>query len=265
MSHDGYLLDNRDVEAGARFAAMSELFDDRTFEHIERLGLGPGWRCWEVGAGGTSIVRRLADRVGPAGRVVATDIDLTWMQRLATSVIEVRRHDVATDEPPEGPFDLVHARLVLMHLPARDVALRHMIAALRPGGRLLVEDADPALQPLACIDVAGPQAELANRVRATFRTLMAGRIADLAYGRKLPRLLREAGLTGVCADAYFPLAFPACTALESATVRLLRDELAATGLVTSAEIEQHLRNVASGTLDIVTAPMISAWGSAPPR
>ncbi|HEY0530993.1 MAG TPA: class I SAM-dependent methyltransferase [Actinoplanes sp.] len=48
---------------------------------------------------------------------------------------EVRRHDVAADPPPEpGTFDLVHARLVLVHVPDRARALATMAAALRPGG-----------------------------------------------------------------------------------------------------------------------------------
>lgn len=53
---DGYLLDNQQSEAGRRFDALSTLFDPTTFRHIEDLGIGPGWRCWEVGAGGTSVI-----------------------------------------------------------------------------------------------------------------------------------------------------------------------------------------------------------------
>lgn len=138
-----------------------------------------------------------------------------------------------------------------------------MIKALRPGGRLLLEDADPALQPLLCPDEHGPAEELANRLRHGFRRLLADRGADLSYGRRLPRLLREAGLHRVEADAYFPVTSPACTALESATVRQIRARLVAAGLATDEEIDQHLANVASGTMDLTTAPMISAWGTKP--
>lgn len=69
--------------------------------------------------------------------------------------VELRRHDVAADESPHGPFDLVHARLVLVHVADRERALRVMTDALRPGGWLLLEDADPALQPLICPDESG--------------------------------------------------------------------------------------------------------------
>ncbi|MFD8328442.1 methyltransferase domain-containing protein [Streptomyces lydicus] len=197
---EGYLLDNRQTEAGERFDALAELFD-------------------------------------PV--------------------------NVAADPPPAGGFDLVHARLVLVHVSDRAEALRRMVRALRPGGRLLLEDADPGLQPLLCPDESGPAQRLANRLRSGFRQLMAERGADLAYGRTLPRLLREAGLADVRADAYFPITSPACTVLESATVRQIRGRLVAAGLATDEEIERHLANVASGTLDLTTAPMVSAWGRRP--
>lgn len=257
---DGYLLDNRQNEAGQRFDAFATLFDPTTFRHLTDLGLGPGQRCWEVGAGGTSVVSWLAKRVGPTGKVVATDIDTSLLLPAARPPVEVRVHDVGAQEPPGEGFDLVHARLVLVHVPDRDRALRSMIQALRPGGRLLIEDADPALQPLICPDEYGPEQRLANRLRKGFRRLLAERSADLSYGRRLPRLLREAGLRDVQADACFPLTSPACAALESATVRQIRDRLVAAGLATDEDIDQHLANVAAGGMDLATAPMISAWG-----
>lgn len=92
---------------------------------------------------------------------------------------------------------------------------------------------------------------------------MAQRGADLAFGRTLPRLLRAAGLADVRADAYFPITSPACTALETATVEQVRQRLVAAGLAGDVEIDEHLANVASGELDLITAPMISAWGCKP--
>lgn len=89
----------------------------------------------------------LAEQVGPSGRVVASDIDTSWMPADGVA-FEVLRHDIGIDGPPAGGFDLVHARLLLTHVPARAAALATMVRALRPGGWLLLEDADPALQPL---------------------------------------------------------------------------------------------------------------------
>ena len=265
MSDDeGYLLANENTEAGNRFAAFADLFDPVTFRHLDGVGLTAGWRCWEVGAGGDSVPVGLSRRVGPTGRVLATDIDTTWLTaQSASRGFEVRRHDVAVDPPPDGPFDLVHARLVLVHLPRRAQALAAMRSVLRPGGWLVVEDADPALQPLTCPDEWGPAQELANRLRRGFRTLMASRGADLDFGRTVPRLLRDAGLDRVESDGYFPLASAACTALEAATVRLIAPQLLDAGLATEEEIAVHLRNVATGTMDLATAPLISAWGQVP--
>jgi SAM-dependent methyltransferase len=257
---EGYLLDNQQAEAGQRFDALAELLDPVTFRHLRTVGVGTGWRCWEVGAGGPSVPAWLSGQVGPAGRVVATDIDTAWMPPEAG--YEVRRHDVGTEPAPDGPFDLVHARLVLVHVPHRAAALAAMIGALRPGGWLVVEDADPALQPLLSPDEHGPAEQLANRLRRGFRTLLADRGADLAFGRTLPRLFRDAGLLDVRADAFFPVASPACTALEDATVRQIRDRLVTAGIATGTEIDQHLANVATGRMDLATAPLISTWGRA---
>src|SRR4051812_32205753 len=98
---------------------------------MDALGIAPGWRCWEIGAGGPQVPDGLAARVGSAGRVVATDREIRWLADTCGPGVDVVRHDVVGDEPPTGEFDLVHARLMLMHVPERDEALRRMISALR--------------------------------------------------------------------------------------------------------------------------------------
>lgn len=250
----------RQAETGRPAEAVAALFDPTTCRHLEQLGAGPGWRCWEVGAGGTSVVSWLAKRVGPTGRVVATDVDTSWQTSPARPPVQILVHDVAADEPPGDAFDLVHARLVLLRLPDRERALRSMVQSLRPGGRLLVEDADLSLQPLACPDEHGPAQRLANRIRHGLRALLAERGADVTYGRRLPRLLREAGLRQVAADAYFPLASPACAALEAVTVQMARRELVAAGFVSDEDVDRHLAQITGGGMDLATAPLVSAWG-----
>ncbi len=270
---DGRLLDSRQTQeqkqkqtqarAGARFNALATLFDPMTFRHIERLGIGSGRRCWEVGAHGSSVVTWLAKKVGPTGRVLVTDTDTSRVASAARSPVEVRCHDVGTEPPPDERFDLVHARHVLVHVPDHVRALRSMVKALRPGGHLLVEDTDSAMQPLLCPDEHGPDEELANRLRKAFRALLAERGADLSYGRRLPRLLRESGLRQVEAEVHFPLTSPACAELETATVQEVRAHIVSAGLATDEEIDRHLTNVAAGEMDLATAPMISAWGRKP--
>jgi hypothetical protein len=76
-------------------------------------------------------------------------------------------------------------------------------------------------------------------------------------------LLRESGLQNVEADAFFPVASPACSSLETATVQQIRGRLVEAGIATDAEIDEHLAHVATGRLDLATAPLITAWGRKP--
>lgn len=261
--HGRYLLDNQQSEAGERFDALARLFNSWSFCHMDQCGLADGWNVWEVGAGGPSIPSWLARRVGPKGRVLATDIDTSWLDDSEGRTYEVLRHDVGVDAPPSADFDLVHARLVLVHVSDRDRAIDNMVKALRPGGWLILEEADPGLQGMVCLDEFGPEQELANKLKRAFRSLMAERGVDLSFGRTLPRRLKKAGLVDTQSDAYFPVGGPACNELERATVEQIRDRLVDAGLATQQEIDRHLSNVASGRLDLATSPMISAWARTP--
>ena len=107
----------------------------------------------------------MAERVGPQrlGRWPPTSISRGWPPDAGHAFEVTAPRRAASIEPPPGPFDLIHARLVLVHVPRRREALAAMVELLRPGGWLVVEDADPALQPLTCIDEYGPEQALANR------------------------------------------------------------------------------------------------------
>ena len=243
-------------------ATLAALLDATTFRHLDRLGVAAGQRCWEVGAGGITVPAWLARRTGLTGYVLATDVDLTFLQEAGDLPCEVARHDIGADPAPPGAFDLVHARLVLEHVPGRDAALRTMTRALRPGGWLLVESADPRLQPLACPEEAGPAQELANRLRNACWTLQARR-TDLGYGRTLPRRFRSVGLTEIGAEARFPLAGPAAARLQRTMIERARERLTGTGMATTEEIEQHLADIGAGQLDLTAFPVVSAWGRKP--
>jgi hypothetical protein len=99
-----YLLDNAGREDSARFAALAAILDPGTIRHLEERGITSGWHCLEVGGGGGSIAAWLAARVGPAGRVLVTDIDPRFLESLHLPNLEVRRHDIATDALPEAAF-----------------------------------------------------------------------------------------------------------------------------------------------------------------
>ena len=68
-----YLFDNAAPEAAGRFAGLEACYDGSTFGYLSALGLGEEWRCWEIGAGGDSVVRWMAAQVGESGSVLGTD------------------------------------------------------------------------------------------------------------------------------------------------------------------------------------------------
>lgn len=257
MADERYLLDNQQIEAGQRLDALAALFNPTSFRHMQAVGLSTGWRTWEVGAGCASVPEWIVRQTH--GYVLATDIDTSWLPQESAD-FEVRKHDIGTEPALDDQFDLVHARLLLVHVPARADALATMIGALKPGGWLILEEPDPGLQPLVCPDEYGPKQVLANRLKMGFRSLMADRGVDLSFGRKLPRLLRSAGLVDVQSDSFFPMGGSACNELERATVEQVRELLIEADFATEDEIEQHLSNVASGSLDLSTSPMVSSWG-----
>jgi hypothetical protein len=257
MSDSGYAF--AEENPARRLDALSALFDPVTIRHVEALGIDRGWRCWEVGAGGPSVANWLATRVGESGYVLASDIDVSGLTNTVDSGIEVQRHDVTTDDIPLGQFHFVHARHVLLHLPARVEVIKRLISALRPGGWILIEDYDH-IMPFVCVDAYRLEHQRANKVHAGARALLAEHGLDLEYARTLPRALDEAGLREVGADAYFSLTAPAGNMLGIANITQLRDALIARGLATSAEVDGHLRAMADGTIAIGTLPLISAWG-----
>ena len=261
-SPSDYLLAGPTDPVARRHVLLGELFDPWSMAVLKTVGIAQGWACWEVSAGGGGLISRLLEAVGPTGRVLATDLDLRSLPA-SSGALEVRRHDVAADAAPVEAFDLIHARLLLVHLPQRDAVVRSLVERLRPSGWLVLEDADPGLQPLACIDPSTLPEHRANEIRSGFRSLLAARGADLAFGRSLPRRLRAVGLSDVRSEAHFPMVHPACAALELATLDLIGDQLLDAGKVDPTDLDAHRAAVRAGEIDLVQPPMISAWGQRP--
>ena len=196
-------------EAGTRFDGLSAVFDEWTFRHLDAVGLGAGWRAGRSAPAARGRRDGSPAASGPTGKVLATDIDVSWMPGTEAVHRAAATTSPPTRRPPCG-FDLVHARLVLTHVPRRAAALRRMAGALRPGGWLVVEDFDVSAQPLACPDAADDDEERANRVRAGFVELLARPLASTsASGARCATACARSGLADVGAEAYAPLALPA--------------------------------------------------------
>ncbi len=241
----------------ARLRLLENRYDPDTFRRLEAVGPGTGARCLEVGAGAGSVAQWLAGRVGPTGRVVATDRDLRYLDRLDEPTIEVRRHDILVDAIEDAAFDLVHCRALLLHLPDPGAALRQMARAVRPGGLLLVEDADYVTMVAADPDHAlGPRFDQAIAdCCVTLRD--AGRV-DLRFGRRLPGLVAGLGLTGEGTEATVALRHggdPAATLLrQSLQVSLAAGPDPAAGLTA---VEAATRDPSFAFFDAMS---VAAWG-----
>lgn len=212
-----YIL-GRDAEVERRRLALLEAHHDPdSIAALERTGVGPGWRCLDVGAGSGSIARWLLSR---GADVLATDLDVSGLHGL-----DARAHDITSDEPLPGPFDLVHTRLLLLHLPSRADVARRLAGLTRPGGWVVAGDID--FTPVA-MDEPTPAWE---RTWAAWRAATTAAGWDLACGPRLAALLAGAGLRDVEA-ASSPFSGPggiAPLAILSLAFERLRPRLVAHG------------------------------------
>src|SRR5262245_13040861 len=189
----------RDLE-DERLSLLEQIFDPASRRRRDLVL--PGWRCLEVGAGRGSMAVWLAERVGENGRVVATDVDVTYLERLDVPNLEVHRHNILEDPLDAlgpGSFDLVCSRLVLFWLAGKqEVAIRRMVQCLRPGGWLVDEDGDWGT--VAPVD---PRHSHYAPYHAAWQggAWLASRGYDPAFGQKLPALFERCGLDNIRHEA----------------------------------------------------------------
>ena len=144
----------------------------------------------------------LAQQVGPQGQVVATDVDTTYLSRLALPNLAVHQHNILTDSLDTlspGTFDLVCARLVLFWLAGKqEVALRRMVECLKPGGWLIDEDGDWGL--VTPVDSSHSHSAVYQRAWKNGEW-WAVRGYDPTFGRMLPLLFERCGLVNIHHEA----------------------------------------------------------------
>ena len=266
MTENRYLAkDSPEAFERERLALLTQFADPITTRRLTDLGVGPGWRCLDVGAGAGSVARWLAGRVGPQGHVVATDLNPRFLVGHGLSNLEVRRHDLLEDELEGALYDLVHCRALLMHLPDPNRALRRLADAVRPGGWLLVEEADGS----ASFGAADPGHARAPRfdrcTRALWAALKAAGTMDLDFGRRLPALferlgvrdLGHGGVTLTCRGGD-PMA-----RFAQMTDQLLRERVVARGVLTEADFDELGRAYDDRSFWFVSFTLFAAWGRRP--
>ena len=185
-----------------RLRMQARVWDAPTGRLLDQIGLGPGASCLDAGCGPGETMRAMAERVGPAGRVLGIDADAS-LGALALAMLHgaghrqctFSAHDLTAGEPiPGAPFDLVYARLLLFHLPQRAQVLTRLWAAVAPGGHLLVQDYD--LRSISTLPELGSEAELGSV--AEMGRVVNGAFgavgADVSAGARLPLLFAQAGV-----------------------------------------------------------------------
>lgn len=260
--HSGYVLNNANREAPARFDALSETYDRGTIRHLQERGVGEGWQCLEVGGGGGSIASWLAGRVGSTGRVLVTDIDPRFLEPLNASNIEVRRHNIVTDFLPDAAFDLIHVRLVLIHLPEREEVLARLVNALKPGGWLLDEEFDSiSLLP----DPSVNPGEVFLKTQAALLRLMKDRGVETRCGRLMHGRMRAHGLVEVGAEGRLLMwqSGTVGTALLRANFSELGAALISGGYITEQELGHDVARLDDPDFVMPSPILWSAWGRRP--
>ena len=221
MTQSKYVFaDNPEERERERLRQFEGWGDRYTTRRLESIGIPAGWRCLDVGAGSGSVATLLAHRVGPSGTVVAADIDLRFLANLPPNV-EVRRHDITTSDMESKSYDFVHFRALLMHLPDPRAALARIMAALKPGGWLLAEEADWGF----CTVGGHPDAAWAtDYLHDLFARHERAGIRHPYLGRTLPALVAEFDLESLEGDVAAPIVGEGGSGLDiiRLTVRALR-------------------------------------------
>jgi len=153
-----------------------------------------GQRVLEVGCGSGVVLRDLAPRVGPRGVVVGVDVSRTILQtarRLCRADKRITLRHAHGGRLPfaAARFDTTLALTVILHVAEPLAVVREMARVTRPGGRVGLQDQD-----FGMLGVTHPDRDTTDRILRG----VAHHLYEEPYsGRRLPGLLREAGLEHV--------------------------------------------------------------------
>jgi SAM-dependent methyltransferase len=179
-----------------RLRAQARGWEAATGRLLDQVGLAPGASCLDAGCGPGETMRLMAQRVGPAGRVVGIDVDaplgaqaLTMLHDAGHRHCEFHPHDLTGPAPvPGAPFDVVYARLLLFHLPERVAVLGRLWDAVAPGGHLVVQDYD-----LRSAEVL-PSLDSVDELKRVIIGAFTAAGCDVQAGARLPVYFAQAGL-----------------------------------------------------------------------
>lgn len=175
-----------------RLRRQSAELRDHSALLLDRVGVAEGWRAIDLGCGPSGILDLLADRIGPAGRVVGLDLEpanVALARELAAerglANVEVMQGDAHRTGLPSASYDLVHARTLLINIPDPAAVVAEMVRLARPGGWVAV------LEPDGGGSVCYPAHPAWDRLTQIFFSAQQLDGADTFIGRRLPELFRR--------------------------------------------------------------------------
>lgn len=217
---------------------------------FERAGVGPGLRCIDLGCGGGAVTLEIATLVAPDGEVIGVDMDEIKLALARAAAAEQGLTNVAFqalnvhawNDP--AAYDVVYCRFLLHHLSQPLDVLRRMWAAVRPGGVLIVEDAD--FDGWCC----HPANDGFAFFLRTYAQVIARRGGDHATGRKLYNYFLDAGIPDVQVGlvASLHLADEGKT-LAFSTLEATGEAILAEGIASEGELTTALEDLAAFTTD----------------
>jgi SAM-dependent methyltransferase len=263
---DDYSLGVTDAEH-ARLLAQCAMHRGEAQLLLDRIGLGSGAAALDLGCGPLGVLDLLADRVGPGGRVVGLDRESRYLAMAVRSLaecgapgVELVNADATATGLPDASFDLVHERLVLNNVPRPGEVVAEMVRLTRPGGHVAVQDVD--WLSWTCV----PAHPAWDRLTAVAAAAWSG---DVCIGRRLPALLRAAGLVDVRVEAHIRIHRPGQPyhRLLLRFVDIHRDRILDAGALTAAELDRDVRELGAHLDDPDTftlyATFFQAWGRRP--
>ncbi len=166
-----------------------------TNDFFERLKIGAGQKCLDVGAGPGFVSMDLRKRVGEKGEITALEpskMFLEWFQQHAKkngwTNVKFINAVVEEAELPKRYYDFIFARWVIAFVPDAEKFLTKLISALRPGGIIAIQDY--YYEGLSLFPRGGAFDRIADVVRAYYRS--GG--GDAYVTGRIPALFRKYGL-----------------------------------------------------------------------
>lgn len=248
-----------------RLHALHRVYSPAGRRVLQQAGLTTGMTAADFGCGVGATTRMLAEMVGDSGAVTGIDVSAPQLEQSralcrAEGMSHVTFVEASADATglPRGSFDLVYCRFLLLHLTDPAACLREMLAVLKPGGILVVEDGDLTAASTIPDSPIRWFAELFKRLGPT-------RGLDYALSRRLYHLVRDAGIPEPEIEIHQPaLARGEERYLPKWSIEEAAPAFVAAGLVTGEELHAILADIDRATRDsgilILAPPMSHVWG-----